>query len=113
MYLLIDLTIDEIELAEPSDVKRLNVAVAHGSDQSAVERLLAATGAGRFVDGDDEHIWVNRGWLQAKAEGRVSGRWSEDFDHLVAKARQHGWIDEDGTHLRAHVEWLTLEGAAD
>ena len=110
MYLLIDLTIDEVELAEPNDCKRLHVAVAHGADRDHVARLLAESGAGRLVEGDDDHVWVRRGWLRERSEGRVSGRWSEDFDHLVAKATEHGWIDESGQHLRAHVEWLVEEG---
>jgi hypothetical protein len=109
VYLLIDLTIGEVELAEPNDVKRLHVAVAHGSDRDAVARLLARTGAGRFVDGDDDHVWVSEGWLRERAEGRVSGRWSEGFDHMVSKAREHGWIDDDGNHLRAHVEWIASD----
>lgn len=113
MYLLIDLTIDEVELAEPTDVHRLHVAVAHGSDRDRVARLLADTGAGRFVEGDDDHVWVSRGWLREKAEGRVSGRWSEDFDHLVTKARDHGWLDDAGTHLRAHVEWIPTDDGGD
>jgi hypothetical protein len=112
VYLLIDLTIHEVELAEPNDLKRLHVAVAHGSDRDEVARLLTSTGAGHLVEGDDDHMWVDRGWLRKKAEGRVSGRWSEDFDHLVTKAREHGWIDDDGTHLRAHVEWLVQEEEA-
>jgi hypothetical protein len=114
VYLLIDLTIDEVELAEPHDVKRLSVAVAHGTDQAKVAELLTSTGAGRPIPGDDEHVWVSRGWLQEKAEGRVTGRWSEDLDHMVTKARERGWLDEDGSHLRAHVEWLATEdGPAD
>jgi hypothetical protein len=112
VYLLIDLTIDEIELAEPSDVRRLSVAVAHGADREAVAAILASTGAGRFVEGDDDHVWVSRGWIREHAEERVGARWSEDFDHMVTKAREHGWVQEDGTHLRAHVEWLSIEDGA-
>jgi hypothetical protein len=112
VYLLIDLTIDEVELAEPNDVKRLSVAVAHGADQAKVAELLASTGAGRPIAGDDEHMWISRGWLRQHAEGRVGARWSEDFDHMVTKAREQGWLDQDGTHLRAHVEWLAVEDGA-
>jgi hypothetical protein len=109
VYLLIDLDIDAVELAEPRDLKRLHVAVAHGADHAKVAELLASTGAGVPIEGDDEHIWVSRGWIREKAEGRVTGRWSEDLDHLVTKARDHGWLSEDGAYLRAHVEWLATE----
>jgi hypothetical protein len=109
VYVLIDLTIDELELAEPNDTKRLHAAVAHGVDRERVAALLASNRAGRFVTDDDDHVWLRTGWLEEKAQGRVGGRWSEDLDHLVAKAREHGWIDDDGTHLRAHVEWLAAE----
>lgn len=112
MYLLIDLTIDAVELAEPDDTRRLHVAVAHGADRDAAAALLAATGAGRFVDGDDDHVWVSVSWLRRRAEGRVGARWSEDADHMVAKAREQGWVDDEGTHLRAHVEWLAREDGA-
>ena len=43
----------------------------------------------------------------------MSGRWSEDFDHLVTKARDHGWLDDSGTHLRAHVEWIPTDDGGD
>jgi hypothetical protein len=109
VYLLIDLTIDEVELAEPADTKRLHVAVAHGADVDHVARLLESTGAGRFVEGDEDHVWVSHGWLRRKAEGRVTGRWSEDLDHLVSRARDRGALDADGTHVQAHVEWLSVE----
>ena len=112
MYLLIDLTIDAVELAEPDDTKRLHVAVAHGANREAVATLLETSGAGRFADGDDDHVWVSVSWLRGKAEGRVGARWSEDADHMVATAREHGWADEGGTHLRAHVEWLSREDGA-
>ena len=85
------------------------MAVAHGSDRERVAALLASSGAGRFVDGDDDHVWVARAWLEQRAAGRVKARWSEDLDHMVTKARDHGWLDDDGSHLRSHVEWLATE----
>jgi hypothetical protein len=31
--------------------------------------------------------------------------WREGYDKMVGAARNHGWIDETGNAIRAHVEW--------
>lgn len=31
--------------------------------------------------------------------------WRAGYDKMVEAARKHGWIDESGDAIRAHVEW--------
>lgn len=114
MYILIDLEDNDAELEDPADTKRLHVAVAHGDDLDAVRGVLEAHDVGKLVvnadDDDDEgHVWVSVAWIRREAEGRVHARWGEDFDHLLTHAAKKGWLDDAGTHLRAHIEWVADE----
>ena len=108
MYILIDLKITDVELAEPGDTKRFHVAIL-GQDDAKVDEVLAARGFGRLDPDDDDHVWIEQGVVRELAEGRVHGRWAEEFDHLLASAAKHGWYDPATEEIKAHVEWLDRE----
>lgn len=109
MYILIDLGIDAVELAEAHDTKRFHVAIVNGDDDATVEAILEAKGIGRLDPDDDDHIWISQGLVRELAEGRVTGRWGEDFDHMLAHGEKKGWYDPATGDIKAHVEWIDDE----
>ncbi len=109
MYILIDLDIDAVELAEAHDTKRFHVAIVNGDDDATVEAILEAKGIGRLDPDDDDHIWISQGLVRELAEGRVTGRWGEDFDHMLAHGEKKGWYDPTTGDIKAHVEWIDAE----
>lgn len=50
---------------------------------------------------DDEHVWVAVDALRDAATGQAE---AGAFDAMIAYAASKGWVDEQGTHVRAHVD---------
>lgn len=83
------------------DLKRLAVRAA------AVSDLTRLGGLGTATD-DGAHVWLSVDALRAAAAATIAegqrAAWVEGFDGMIAYASQKGWLDEAGTHVRAHVE---------
>jgi hypothetical protein len=109
VYLLIDLEISRVELAEPDDTKRFHVAVAHGGDPARVDAVLASAGAGRLDPDDEDHAWIATSWVLANAHGRVHHKWSEHFDTMLQHGASKGWYDARRHEIKAHVEWIQAD----
>lgn len=55
---------------------------------------------------DGEHVWVDRQALVGLAGPRAEeAAWQEGLAAMVDFARDKGFLSEDGTAIRAHVEW--------
>lgn len=54
--------------------------------------------------GDDDHVWLDIDAARSVgAELADDASFASDFDAMIAFARRSGWVDESGTHVRAHV----------
>jgi hypothetical protein len=104
MLLRVDLacTPAAITLEAPEDCARFQAEVSGSGDAAHLDAALAAAGVGRGADGDD--VWVSVDSLRAMAAGRVGQSWDTDFAAMMAYASAKGWLNEDGTAVRAHVE---------
>jgi hypothetical protein len=54
---------------------------------------------------DDEHVWLDV--ARARAIGVETANdpaFADGFDAMIDYATSKGWLDEAGTHVRAHVE---------
>lgn len=111
MYILVDLDNREVELADADDTHRFHVAVANGDDDALIGEVLAERGVGRLDDDlEDEHVWISIDALRAMGLGRTKPGWEGHVDKMIAKAAERGWVDADGTHLKAHLEFIDEEG---
>ena len=55
---------------------------------------------------DGEHVWVDREELAALAGPKATDPdWQSGLAAMVDYARKSGFLSEDGTAIRAHVEW--------
>lgn len=77
-------------------MRELHVVLTPGETVPMVEGQLYPAG--------DDHVWIVVDFL--KDLGPVSSDWTEDFDAMIAKAAQYGWVSEDGLRVRAHVKRL-------
>lgn len=109
MYILIDLEIDAVELAEPNDTHRFHVAVVNGDEDDKVDEVLTRMNVGRLDPDDDDHCWILAGVVRELADGRVHGTWSEDFDRMLEHGKKKGWYDAGSGEIKAHVEWIDDE----
>ncbi len=65
---------------------------------------------------DGGHVWLDIPATRAAGAALVDGNDHADFtsrfDGMVAYAASKGWVNEAGTHLRAHVEQTEQEAGA-
>jgi hypothetical protein len=91
---------DGVRLEDADNVGGFHVAVRDGAD---VDAELRRSGAGWLAEDGDARIaadWV-RGAAVAVGVGLM---WRDAFDDMVVHAESQGWLDADGTVIRAHVE---------
>jgi hypothetical protein len=92
----------EVRVVDVDDLTRLHLALGEVTDEEAGKALEQA-GLGRLEDA--ENGVLDTAALRAAAEERAGEPdWGERFDGLVAKARENGWLTDDGAGLRVHVE---------
>lgn len=84
-----------------ADLKRLAVRAASVTDLTRLGVLGTATD-------DGSHAWLQVEELRAAAGATVPdadrAAWISGYDGMIAYASEKGWLNEAGTHVRAHVE---------
>jgi hypothetical protein len=50
------------------------------------------------------HLMVPLDTVRRMAAGRVGPDWEQKFDTMIDYAARKGWLSEDGTRVRAHLE---------
>ncbi len=80
-------------------LKALSVRAA--SAASLVDAALV-----RGVADDGSHVWLDIVELKARGAATVAdpAAWGAGFDGMIAFAGQHGWVNDTGDAVRAHVE---------
>jgi hypothetical protein len=54
---------------------------------------------------DADHVWIDVARLREQAIAQADdATYSERFDAMIAYAQRKGWLDADGTRVRAHIE---------
>ncbi|MDW3213459.1 MAG: hypothetical protein R8G01_05645 [Ilumatobacteraceae bacterium] len=54
---------------------------------------------------EDEHVWLDVARARANGVERSSdATFGENFDAMIGYAASKGWLNDAGTHVRAHVE---------
>jgi hypothetical protein len=85
---------------EGENLKALSVRV---DDRATLPAALGALGA---VDGD--HVWLDIAQLRAAAEAGLPSDalegWSAGFEGMIGYATKSGWVSDDGTRVRAHID---------
>ena len=79
------------------NLRQLRVELRGVSDAQADEALRAA-GLGT-VEGD--HAWLIADSLRLAGDG--SSGWMADFYGMLAYAKTRGWMNADGSQVRAHI----------
>ena len=95
-----DLDASTVTLVEPQGFFAFHVAVAGGDvDDERLPALLAPHGR---VDGD--HAWITTESVVALAGDAADDAWHAGFDGMLGYARSQGFLSEDGSAIRGHLE---------
>lgn len=97
MKLIIDGIGGLVTVEKTEDLKALSVEL-RGCTPEQASALLG--GLGR-VEGS--HAWLHIGALRAFVPKPRSCSWDERFRQAMAFAEQHGWTDQTGNFVRAHI----------
>jgi hypothetical protein len=97
MRLIVDGTAGLVTVDDAEDLKALSVELRGCSPRQA-SALLADLGR---VEGS--HAWLHIGALRAFVPQPRSCGWDERFQQAMAYAEQHGWTDQTGNFVRAHI----------
>jgi hypothetical protein len=91
---------DGVRLEEPDVLDTFHVAVRGLVD---VDAELRGSGAGWVAGDGDARIAVD--WVRGAATAAGVGLlWRDAFDDMVVHAATKGWLDADGSVIKAHVE---------
>jgi hypothetical protein len=85
------------ELVDPE-----NVCPA-GLDHEDLAESVRQADLGELSAGDT-HLMVPVETIRRLAAGRVGPSWEQDLAGMLAYATKKGWVSEDGTRVRAHLE---------
>jgi len=99
MYLLVSTTTSP-ELHGLDELDSLTVRAPADAPLPACDLGTLAT-----LDDDGAHVWLHVESLRHAVEiaGPPVG-WASDFSKMIDYARSKGWVLEDPTRVRAHVE---------
>lgn len=101
MYFRISST--SVELVDPDDVTAFHAVQPAGFDRDELIEVVQENGLGEVLP-DGSHLMVPLGTVRRMATGRVGPSWERDFESMIAYAARKGWLSDDGTRVRAHVE---------
>jgi len=91
-------------LREADDLSSFKVVVAGGAALPAPARAEVTARIG--TPAEDE-VFVPIADLRGFAAGLgVQPGWYEKFDGMLGYAAKHGWVDDEGKAVRAHIEWV-------
>ncbi|MDQ0137777.1 hypothetical protein J2T08_005721 [Neorhizobium galegae] len=89
------------QLKDESNFKSFKV-VSHLSGDLLEGLASAPSSASLAMDGED-YVWIPDGLVVALSQQGDDPEWMRQFEAMVAKAKQYGWIDNQ-SRIRAHVE---------
>lgn len=99
MIVRVDVDKRHVHVLEPEVLNRFHVSATAG-----VDAVLPVLGERGRPAEKANHLWLEIAWVRGLAEGQVDAGWHEGFNKMIEFARTHGWVDEAGTHVMAHVE---------
>jgi hypothetical protein len=97
------ITSDSTELVDPQDVTSFSVVCPDGlGHDDLTERVRSADLGELLPDGD--HLMVSVDAIRRHARENVGPAWAQDLAGMIGYATRKGWVSEDGSRVRAHIE---------
>ena len=95
--MIVECSKESVELAEPFDFRRFKLILKGDADiQGHVWQGI------RLVD--ERNALVSIDLVPALRGCPDDASWAPAFAEMIAKAREHGWVDSAAHAIRAHVE---------
>ena len=89
-----------VALDEPDDCTSFKVLLSEEARDS-LPSLLQSAAAGQL---EDQDVMVSVSRIKIECAGRIGMVWNYRFANMLVYAAGKGWLSDDGSHVRAHVE---------
>jgi hypothetical protein len=89
-----------VALDEPDDCSSFKVLLAEEA-KGTLPGLLESASAGKL---DNQDVLVSVDWIKGECVGRIGMGWNYRFANMLVYAAGKGWLSDDGSHVRAHIE---------
>ena len=99
MFIKITADANETTIHEAETLTAFEIRATDGNASQAA----TAIGTGACV-ADDQHIWVPINWILDNVGEQVTQEWKLGFLEMVDYAKTKDWVNEEETHLQAHIE---------
>ena len=94
--------VPEVRVVDVDDLTRLHLALGAVTDEEA-DQALREAGLGRLEGTDTGYLDARA--LRDAAEPRATAPdWAQRWDDMLGKAREKGWMADDGRSLQVQVE---------
>lgn len=107
MEIHVDHTNGRVSLHDADNFRAFLVRTGAAAGDADVAAALATSDAGRGAD-EPDHVWVAKAWLLAEGgaapDPAAAEAWATGFASMVEVAAKMGWLDDDGSHIKAHIE---------
>ena len=91
-----------VKLEDAANFRSFKVVIAVPDAGLATVRNALANIA---VLSDRDTAWVSEQALRSWEGYADDSAWHESLSRMIEKARPHGWVDDAGKAIKAHVEW--------
>ncbi|AMJ61542.1 hypothetical protein [Bosea sp. PAMC 26642] len=88
-----------VAIDDLDDFARFKVTVDASSDAWAD---VSGRVSGKVDFADAHTAWVMVCFLRGAS---ATAEWQDGLSKMIAKAAPHGWVSDDGSAIKAHVEW--------
>ena len=93
----------ELQLADRQNFRAFKLVVE--GDRSGLDRARRAlTGKAELPDADA--AWIFTDTLRHWPDVAHDTAWQQGLSTMIEKAGPHGWIDDNRSAIKAHVEWV-------
>ena len=90
-----------LALDEANDFKGFKIAAPAGSAPDFLAKALKGVAA---MEADGKTAWVSQQALRRWQGSAQAPEWVASFDKMVASVKKFGWVRDEDSTVRAHIE---------
>ena len=96
-----------VKLLKPNDFKEFCIQCSDSRSAIEVCEILESVQEGNKVI-DEKHLWLCNELVRELAPDANYEIWEKGFTEMIDYATSKGWTENNGTLIRAHIEWAMV-----
>ena len=96
-----------VKLLKPNDFKEFCIQCSGSRSAIEVCEILESVQEGNKVI-DEKHLWLCNELVRELAPDANYENWEKGFTEMIDYATSKGWTENNGTLIRAHIEWAMV-----